>query len=221
MCDNPARVEGGPASTVADVNSAYDFLGEADQAYASLDGIDLTNLIGYDNGTTDRSRPRCGGATPTTTCPFDNAFWDGRQMVFGAGYASADDVVGHELTHGYVAATSQLFAFHQSGAINESVADTIGEIIDHRNGADDDSAWNFGEDLPLDARDGQPALRSLKDPTLYGQPDNTQSSLYDSERRQRRRRGRARQRRHRRQDGVPDLAGRHLRRPDDHRDRRR
>ncbi len=60
------------------------------------------------------------------------------------------------------------------------MADTIGEIIDHRNGSDDDSAWNFGEDLPLSARDGRPALRSLQDPTLYDQPDTTQSSFYDT-----------------------------------------
>ena len=75
-------------------------------------------------------------------------------MVFGAGYASADDVVGHELTHGYVERTSDLFALHQSGAINESVADTIGEIVDHRNPAstEDDSDWTIGEDLPARAR---------------------------------------------------------------------
>ena len=105
------------------------------------------------------------------SCPFANAFWDGTQMVFGTGYAGADDVVGHELTHGYVEQTSELFSLHQSGAINESVADTIGEIVDHRNGADDDSAWNLGEDIP-----GGP-IRSLQDPTLYGQPDDDQRPL--------------------------------------------
>ena len=54
-------------------------------------------------------------------------------MVFGNGYAAADDVVGHELTHGYVEHTAGLFYLHQSGALNESLADTIGEVIDHRN----------------------------------------------------------------------------------------
>ena len=80
-------------------------------------------------------------------------------MVFGAGYAGADDVVGHELTHGYVERTSGLFYLHQSGAINESVADTIGEIVDHRNGADDDSGWTLGEQAP------SVRCRSMKDPT--------------------------------------------------------
>ena len=69
-------------------------------------------------------------------------------MVFGTGYAAADDVVGHELTHGYVERTSGLFYLHQSGALNESLADTIGEIVDHRNPAsDDDADWTIGEDL--------------------------------------------------------------------------
>src|SRR6185503_9732882 len=33
---------------------------------------------------------------------YDNAFWDGEQMVYGdaSGFPRADDVVGHELTHG-------------------------------------------------------------------------------------------------------------------------
>ena len=61
-------------------------------------------------------------------------------MVFGNGYAAADDVVGHELTHGYVERTAGLFYLHQSGAINESLADTIGEVIDHRNPATDNDA---------------------------------------------------------------------------------
>ena len=110
------------------------------------------------------------------SCPYDNAFWDGRQMVFGAGYAKADDVVGHELTHGYVERTSALFYFHQSGAMNESLADTVGEIVDHRHGVDDDAAWNVGEDLNIPA-----AVRSMKDPTLHGQPDKMTSALYQAD----------------------------------------
>ena len=83
-------------------------------------------------------------------------------MVFGAGYAAADDVVGHELTHGYVERTAGLFYLHQSGALNESLADTIGEVVDHRNPASPTTTptWRIGEDLP-----GGGALRSMKDPT--------------------------------------------------------
>ena len=35
-------------------------------------------------------------------CPYDNAFWNGDQMVYGSkyGFSQADDIVAHELTHG-------------------------------------------------------------------------------------------------------------------------
>ena len=53
-------------------------------------------------------------------------------MFYGQGYASADDVVGHEMTHGVIEHNSDLFYWGQSGAINESLADIMGEIVDHR-----------------------------------------------------------------------------------------
>ena len=55
-------------------------------------------------------------------------------MVFGEGFAAADDVVGHELTHGVTESESALFYYMQSGAINESFSDVWGEFIDQWNG---------------------------------------------------------------------------------------
>ena len=54
-------------------------------------------------------------------------------MYYGTGYAGADDVVGHEMTHGVTERTSNLVYWGQSGAMNESISDIMGEIIDHRN----------------------------------------------------------------------------------------
>ncbi|MEJ7602751.1 MAG: M4 family metallopeptidase [Kofleriaceae bacterium] len=62
-------------------------------------------------------------------CP--NAFYDGvitHQTFFCLGEAS-DDVVGHELTHGVVAASSKLWFADQSGALNEAYADIMGNLI--------------------------------------------------------------------------------------------
>jgi hypothetical protein len=102
------------------------------------------------------------------SCPYENAFWDGYQMVFGAGFASADDVVGHELTHGVTQYTSDLYYYSESGGINEAMSDIMGEFIDQtRQGTDDDSQWNIGEDLPASVG----VIRSMKSPTLYGVPD--------------------------------------------------
>ncbi len=74
----------------------------------------------------------CGSDCPGGKYP--NAFWDDTQMVYGADYASADDVVGHELSHGFTHFTSGLFYYYQSGAINESLSDIFGEFIDQSNG---------------------------------------------------------------------------------------
>ena len=173
ICPTPARTEAGAASAVVDVNEAFENLGATSDAYQALDGRDLTDLIGSTVDGTKSLLSTVRWCFSDDTCPFDNAFWDGQQMVFGTGYAKADDVVGHELTHGYVERTSNLFYFHQSGALNESLADTIGEIVDHRHGVEDDASWTVGEDLNIPA-----AERSLKDPTLHQQPDKMTSALY-------------------------------------------
>ncbi len=79
-----------------------------------------------------------------------------RDDGYGAGYASADDVVGHELSHGVTQYTSNLMYAFQSGAINESMSDVFGEFIDQkaaRPGTKDGAAynWQLGEDLPVGA----------------------------------------------------------------------
>jgi len=57
--------------------------------------------------------------------------------------------VAHELTHGLTEHTANLFYWYQSGAINESMSDVFGELIDLATGSDDTPAnrWLIGEDL--------------------------------------------------------------------------
>ncbi len=171
-CTTPARSEGGGASGVADVNAAYDHLGATSDAYDQLADIDLTALIG--TGSPKRLMSTVRWCFTEDPCPYNNAFWDGTQMVFGTGYAAADDVVAHELTHGYVERTSALFAYQQSGALNESLSDVIGEVVDHRYNpdAENNDAWDLGEALP----GGR--VRSLKDPLLFNQPDKMTSPKF-------------------------------------------
>ena len=109
---------------------------------------------------------------------YENAFWNGDQMVYGDafGYPLADDVVGHELTHGVTQYESNLFYYYQSGAINESFSDLWGEYYDQNNnfGNDDSTAeWQIGEDVS-----GQGALRSMKSPLAFGDPDMISSLNY-------------------------------------------
>ncbi|MFZ5881379.1 MAG: M4 family metallopeptidase [Chloroflexota bacterium] len=108
---------------------------------------------------------------------YENAFWSGTQMVYGAGFASADDVVAHELTHGVTERESNLFYFWQSGAINESFSDVWGEFVDLTDGTGTDGAaqrWQMGEDLPASIG----VIRDMSDPTLYGDPDKMTSPNY-------------------------------------------
>ena len=123
-----------------------------------------------------------GGMTLVSTVHFgfffENAFWDGSQMVYGdgAGFPLADDVVAHELTHGVTQFESNLFYYYQSGAINESFSDLWGEFIDQTNGSGNDSPavkWQMGEDVT-----GLGTIRDMAFPTTYGDPDRMTSSLY-------------------------------------------
>ncbi|MFN8621151.1 MAG: M4 family metallopeptidase [Chloroflexota bacterium] len=109
-----------------------------------------------------------------TWCPMQNAFWEWgpQQVAFGDGWATVDDFVGHEFTHGVLDHEARLFYDYQSGALNESFADIFGEGFDQLDQVGDDRpgvAWLLGEDL----RSG--AVRSMADPTRFGDPDRVRS----------------------------------------------
>lgn len=96
--------------------------------------------------------------------PLDNAFWNGKFMCYGNGdklfkpMAGSKDVAGHEMTHGVVQFTANLEYEAQPGAINESMADVFGFMIDTSN-------WQIGEEVVLDKVNFPTgALRSLNDP---------------------------------------------------------
>ena len=157
----------------ADVLAAFDFAGDTYDFYFdrfgrdSLDGngLPLRSTIDY--------------CDPSSACPFANAFWDGQQMAYGDGFAAADDVVGHELTHGVTDFSAHLFYYYQSGAINESLSDVFGEFVDLTNGEGTDTAgvrWQIGEDLPASFG----VLRDMEDPSAapFNDPDSMTSPLY-------------------------------------------
>jgi Zn-dependent metalloprotease len=174
-CDEPGEIvrgEGQAATGVADIDLAYDYAGLTYDYYFnsfgrdSLDGagMPLISLVRY-------CQPQ--------GCPFQNANWNGRQMTYGAGFASADDVVAHELSHGFTNFSSNLFYYYQSGAINESMSDVFGELVDliYDATTDNDSAgvrWQIGEDLPPSIG----AIRDMRNPALFDNPDRTGSPLY-------------------------------------------
>ncbi len=109
---------------------------------------------------------------------FANAFWNGIQMVYGDayGFARADDVVAHELTHAVTERESNLFYYYQSGAINKSFSDVWGEYYDQTNGLGNDTPsakWQMGEDIT-----GMGAIRSMSNPPAFSDPDRMTSPYY-------------------------------------------
>ena len=172
-----ARTEDGPRSQVEDVNDAFRLAGVVSTFYHRIGHVDLTRLLGVDEGdhrSLSSTVRYCDPFAPPSFCPLQNAFWNGIGMFYGQGYASADDVVGHEMTHGVISHHADLFYWGQSGAINESLADVMGEIVDHRHPSRGDSrhSWTIGEDLPIGA------IRSLRHPGRFRQPDTMTSRRY-------------------------------------------
>ncbi|MDP9346637.1 MAG: M4 family metallopeptidase, partial [Actinomycetota bacterium] len=114
---------------------------------------------------------------------FDNAFWDGGELVYGDGsgelfrvgaLTKALEVIGHELTHGVTQNTAGLAYSRQPGALNEHVSDVFGSLVkQYTLGQSAEQAdWLIGEGtlVPSLGR----ALRSMSAPgTAYdgdGQP---------------------------------------------------
>jgi Zn-dependent metalloprotease len=159
------RAEDGKAVKDETVNRAYDALGRTFELYLtaygrhSIDdcGLPLIASVHYGRD-------------------YNNAFWNGEQMVFGDGdgeifldFTLALDVIGHELTHGVTQYTANLDYFGQSGALNESLSDVFGSLIKQyalgQSAADAD--WLIGAGL-LAPRVTGVALRSMKAPgTAY------------------------------------------------------
>jgi Zn-dependent metalloprotease len=162
------RGEGKPATSDDPVNRAYDGLGATWQLYwsafqrDSLDakGLELIASVHYQE-------------------KYDNAFWDGQQMVFGDGdgtyfndFTSSVDVIGHELTHGVTQYTAGLTYVTQSGALNESLSDCFGSMVKQQVLGQEaaDADWLIGEGL-FTAKVNGVALRSMKAPgTAYDDP---------------------------------------------------
>jgi hypothetical protein len=162
------RREGEPATGDAAADEAYDGLGATWELYAtayarnSLDGRGLPLLASVHYGT-----------------DYDNAFWDGSQMVFGDGdgryfqrFTASVDVIGHELTHGVTELTAGLTYRGQPGALNESISDVFGSLVRQRllGQRADEADWLIGADLLTDTVQGV-ALRSMAAPgTAYDDP---------------------------------------------------
>ena len=100
---------------------------------------------------------------------WNNAAWNGIQMMYGDGdgttfvpLSAGLDVIGHELTHAVTEHTANLVYKNESGALNESLSDIMGVMVEKK-------SWDLGADIYTPGKPGD-ALRSLKDPASIPNP---------------------------------------------------
>lgn len=100
---------------------------------------------------------------------WNNAAWNGVQMMYGDGdgktfipLSAGLDVIGHELTHAVTEHTANLVYKNESGALNESISDIMGVMVEKK-------SWDLGADIYTPGKPGD-ALRSLKDPASIPNP---------------------------------------------------
>ena len=157
------RPEGGPKSADSAVNEVYDGAGHTDSLFRdeygrnSIDdhGMPIVQTVHFDR-------------------QYQNAFWDGSQMIYGDGdgklfgsFTSDLDIIAHELTHGVTQNEAALVYSFQSGALNESFSDVFGSLVKQRAANEDagQANWLIGDNVLIGKKY---ALRSMKAPgTAY------------------------------------------------------
>ena len=110
---------------------------------------------------------------------FTNAFWNGRQMIYGDGdgrifnrFTGSIDIIAHELTHGVTQFSAALGYTGQTGALNEHLSDAFGIMVKQYalGQLATESDWLIGAGLFSSAVSAK-ALRSMAAPgTAYDDP---------------------------------------------------
>ncbi|KAA1422343.1 peptidase M4 family protein [Mumia zhuanghuii] len=163
-----ARGDADPPTGDVAVDEAYDSTGVVHELFHTVFG-----RSGID-----------GAGSPVTVTvhygqEYDNAFWDGEQLVFGDGdgdvferFTKPPDVNFHEFTHGVTQFTANLRYSGESGALNESMSDCFAAMALQRmlDQTAEEAEWLIGEGL-FAPRINAVALRSMREPgTAYDDP---------------------------------------------------
>jgi Zn-dependent metalloprotease len=145
------------------VNEVYDGAGDTDALYREEYGRNSVD----DRGMEIIQTVHFGKS-------YQNAFWNGDQMVYGDGdgqvfgsFTGDLDIIGHELTHGVTQHEAALVYQFQSGALNEHFSDVFGSLVKQRaaNQDADKADWLIGANVIIGKKY---ALRSMEAPgTAY------------------------------------------------------
>ncbi len=189
----PVAVEPGAAWTVHDAGATTQLpgtparsAGEPETGDLAVDeaatGIDATLLMFGE--VLERDSADDAGSPVSLTVhygtDYNNAFWDGTQLVFGDGdgkvfdrFTKPIDVLAHEFSHAVVENTAGLVYQDQSGALNESVCDVFASCLKQRLLGQDaaEGDWLIGEGIFMPSVQAR-ALRDMAAPgTAYDDPE--------------------------------------------------
>lgn len=101
--------------------------------------------------------------------PWSNASWNGTEVVYGDGDGTEFspfvtlDIVGHEWTHAVTEHTAGLIYENESGALNESISDVFGELVERSVRGETATSWLVAEECITPGVAGD-ALRSMENP---------------------------------------------------------
>jgi Zn-dependent metalloprotease len=160
-----ARSEGDPPTGDIAVDEAYD-------------GLGITYDFFWDvykrNSIDDKGMPLY--AVVHYGERFNNAFWNGKQLVIGDGdgqlfnrFTASIDVIASDLVQGIIQAEAHLQHWHQSGALANSISDVFGSLVKQYflKQTTTQADWLIGAGL-LHSKVKGIALRSLASPgTAY------------------------------------------------------
>jgi Zn-dependent metalloprotease len=163
-----ARFENEPATGNDEVDKAYDYSGIIREFYQkefgrnSIDGqgMKFISTVNY------------GGN-------YQNAYWDGSQMIYGHQGAKSPfrsfvllDLCGHEITHGVTEKESDLDYHGQAGSLNESISDVFGELIKQyaKKQTAEEADWLVGDGIWKEGIHGRGVRDMLNPGTAYDDP---------------------------------------------------
>ncbi|WP_412068129.1 M4 family metallopeptidase [Rubrivirga sp. IMCC43871] len=160
-----------PGSYVTDADNNFSATNQRAAVSAHYGAV---TTFDYYKNTHNRSSYNGSNASITSTVNhqsnYNNAFWNGAQMVYGDGDGVTFsplvelDIVAHELTHAVTGSSAGLIYQNESGALNEAVSDIMAVMVDRND-------YTVGEQSYTPGTSGD-ALRNIQNPPAGDQPDN-------------------------------------------------
>ena len=196
---NTTTGTGGTQSRYTDTNDVWDATAQragVDAHYGAANTFDYYKNVHGRNGIDGNYGPGTSTAAANSGVSivasrvhfgsgYNNAFWYQNMMTYGDGNGSTFsplttlDICGHEMTHGVTERTANLTYSKESGALNESMSDVFGAMVElyADGGSATSNTWKIGEDAYTPSTPGD-ALRLMDNPNAVGDPDHYSLRLY-------------------------------------------